>query len=521
MFEDPDEDEGDSMETELINPAPTAAEPAPTAAEPGERSSYRLRWIGLAVVMGADIMDLLDATIVNVAGPGIRDALGGSSTHLQWFSAAYTLAFAMFLITGARLGDIFGRRRMFLGGVAAFTFTSALCGLAQSPEMLIGARGLQGLAAAMMVPQAFGLIREMFDEREIGAAFAVFGPAMGLSAVLGPILGGLLMDADVFGLGWRAVFMVNVPLGLFAFFAGATVVPRPTAAARAARRPGLDLVGMVLVTAAMVLLVYPLVQGREEGWPVWTFVCMVGALPILALFAWYELRTSRAGRDALVEVSLFRNRAFTGALAVGLMMFGSMIGLMLVLGAYLQIGLGWSATHAALALIPWSLGTTVGAGLAGAVLAAKYGRRVLHAGLLIAMLGVIGIGVTIATHDGPVNAWILLPATAVAGFGFGLLMAPFFGIALAGVDDREIGSASGVLNAVQQLAGALGVALFGTLFFTHVEDHAAAAHSIDAVRAVFDDAFTIGIAGSALALAAAWGLAFLMPRWERKDGAGH
>jgi EmrB/QacA subfamily drug resistance transporter len=494
----------------------------PTDASLSERPAYRLRWIGLAVVMGADIMDLLDATIVNVAGPGIRDALGGTSTHLQWFSAAYTLAFAMFLIAGARLGDILGRRRMFLGGVVAFTVASALCALAQSPETLIGARGLQGLTAAMMVPQGFGLIRDMFDEREMGAAFAVFGPAMGLSAVLGPILGGVLMDADLFGLGWRAVFLVNVPIGVFAFFAGSTVVPRPTAEQDRARKPRLDLIGTLLVTAAMVLLAYPLVQGREAGWPGWTFACMAASLPVLAMFAWYELRTTRAGRDALVEISLFRNRAFTGALAVGLAIFGSMIGLELVLGVYLQLGLGWTATHAALTFVPWSLGSAVGAGLAGAVLGPKYGRLVLHAGLLIAIIGVAGIGATIALHDGPVSAWLLLPATGVAGLGFGLLLAPFFDIALAGVADHEIGSASGVLNAVQQLAGALGVALLGTLFFTHVEDNVGGARGVDAVRAVFDDALTIGLVGSALALAAAWVFAFLMPRKARADaGAGH
>ncbi|WP_346012080.1 MFS transporter [Streptomyces sp. SID3343] len=495
---------------------------ATTLAEPQARPAYRLRWIGLAVVMGADIMDLLDATIVNVAGPGIRDSLGGSTAHLQWFSAAYTLVLAMFLIAGARLGDIFGRRRMFLGGVAAFTVASALCALAQSPEMLIGARGFQGLTAAMMVPQAFGLIRDMFDERDMGMALAVFGPAMGLSAVLGPILGGILLDADLFGLGWRSVFLVNVPLGVFAFFAGSAVVPRPTAEQAAARKPRLDLIGTLLVTAAMVLLVYPLVQGREEGWPAWTYASMAASLPVLAAFAWYELRTSRAGRDALVEISLFGNRAFTGALVVGLAIFGSMIGLMLVLGVYLQVGLGWTATHAALALIPWSLGSAVGAGLAGAVLGPKYGRLVLHAGLVIGILGVVGIGATVALHDGPVNVWLLLPATGVAGLGFGLLLAPFFDIALAGVADHEIGSASGVLNAVQQLAGALGVALLGTLFFTHVEDNVGGAHGADAVRAVFDDALTLGLVGSGLALAAAWALTFLMPRKARADaGAAH
>lgn len=504
------------METELTKSATES-----TAARSPDRASHRLRWLALGVIMGADIMDLLDSTIVNVAGPGIRTALGGNSTHLQWFSAAYTLAFAMFLITGARLGDIVGRRRMFLGGIAAFTLMSALCGLARSPETLIAARAAQGLAAAMMVPQAFGLIRDLFDERHIGAAFAVFGPVMGLAAVLGPILGGVLMDADLFGLGWRAVFLVNVPLGLFALFAGSSLVPRPAPDAPGTRRPRLDLPGMLFVTAAMLLLVYPLVQGREEGWPVWAFVSMAASLPVLAAFCWYELRTTRAGGDALVELGLFRKRAFTGALAVGLMMFGSMIGLMLVLGSYLQIGLGWTATHAALSLIPWSVATTIGAGLAGAVLGPKYGRRVIHAGLGIGFLGVVGVAVTLAMTDGPVNAWTLAPATGVIGFGFGLVMAPFFDIAIAGVADHEIGSASGLLNATQQLAGALGVAVLGTMFFARAESGGHAAQSGEAMREVFDDALTLGVMGAALALALGWGLVFLLPHRAREEATTH
>src|SRR4051794_193042 len=230
-------------------------------------AGYPLRWYALAVVLTAECMDLLDGTILNVAMPSIRDDLGGSYSAIQWIIAAYALAFAVGLITGGRLGDVYGRRQMFLLGTAGFTLASGLCALAPSVHVLIGCRVLQGAAAAIMIPQGLGLIREMFPREELAAAFGIFGPVIGLSAVLGPILGGFLVHADLLGTGWRAVFLVNLPLGVAALLGASVLLPE----SRSAHAPRLDLVGTLLAGAAMLLLVYPLVQGRDLDWPAWVF----------------------------------------------------------------------------------------------------------------------------------------------------------------------------------------------------------------------------------------------------------
>jgi EmrB/QacA subfamily drug resistance transporter len=483
------------MTTTQEAPAVEAAEPPP----------YRWRWIGLAVVLFAELMDLLDSTILSVAAPAIRGELGGSYGQLQWYGAAYTLAFAMLLITGARLGDIYGRRRMFLIGTVAFTSMSMLCGLAQSPEMLIGTRALQGLAAAVMVPQGFGLLREMFPPKEIGAAFGIFGPVLGLGVVGAPILGGVLVDADLFGSHWRSIFFVNVPMGVLAFVLAWWILPESP---KRERTVTLDLVGTVLLSAAMVLLVHPLVQGREAGWPAYTFVELAGGAVMLAVFALYEVRRARSGRDPLIELSLFRNRTFGASLVVGLLFFGAMIAFFLVLSLYLQLGLGWTATNTAYAMIPWSLSCAVGAGLSGGLLAPKYGRTVLHSALLITMVGTAGLWFTVEQFT--VTGWALAPAMAVTGIGSGLFMAPFFDIALAGVADHETGSASGTLNATQQLGAAAGTAILGTVFFSFAGDRMAAgadqafSHAISNSLPVF-----IGVA------AVTWLTAFLLPKKAR------
>lgn len=367
----------------------------------------------------------------------------------------------------------------------------------------------------MMIPQGLAMLRDMFPGRELAAAFGVFGPVMGLGAVVGPIVGGFLVDADLFGTGWRAIFFVNVPVGIAALLAGMRMLPRDRTDGERRGLAHLDTTGMALISATMVLLILPLVQGRESGWPAWTFVCMAGSVPALGLFVAHELRRRRAGRPTLVELSLFRNKAFTSALVVGLLFFSTMVAFMLIVTVYLQGGLGWSPSDAAVALIPFSLGCTVGAALAGAALAPRFGRKVMHAGLAIQMLGVLYLWYTIDHDPAGVSGWGLTPALAVAGLGFGLIMAPYFDIAIAGVSPAETGSASGVLNAVQQLAGALGVAAFGTLFFGYADDA-----SDGAVR----DAFTSGVTASLLAmtgvLAVTWCAAFLMPRRARDDADG-
>ncbi|MFE6747969.1 MFS transporter [Kitasatospora purpeofusca] len=489
------------------------APPAPTATP---STGYRLRWAGLAVILAAEVMDLLDTTIVGVAAPAVRQDLGGSDAQIQWITASYTLAFAVLLITGGRLGDLLGRKRLFVLGAAGFTLASVLCAAAPGAGTLVAARTVQGLFAALLIPQGLGLIKAMFPPKELGAAFGLFGPILGLSSVLGPTLGGYLTGADWFGLGWRAVFLINLPVGLLAVFAAGRILPADRSAADRAtgdRATGagagrIDPVGVLLLGLAVLLLVYPLVQGRELGWPLWTFLSMAASVPTAWLFTVQQRGVLRRGGTPLIEPSLFGKRAFVSALATGLVFFAALSGLMLVFTLHLQLGLGWTPLHAGLSMIPLSIGVVVGAVLSGALLAPRYGRRVLHLGMVLAAAGALGLWAAVDGATG-LTSWQLAPALALAGLGLGLIMAPFFDIALAGVEESETGSASGVLNAQQQLGGSMGVALLGTAFFgwarTDGFGHAAG--------------LTYGLV--AALLAAAFVIAFLLPRQARPDGEGH
>jgi EmrB/QacA subfamily drug resistance transporter len=412
-------------------------------------------------------MDLLDGTIVNVAAPAIGRELHTASTGLQWIVGGYALTFAIGLVTGGRLGDIFGRRRMFLIGAAGFTLSSVLCGLAPSTGALIAARLLQGAFAAVLIPQGFGIIRQVFPPDEIGKAFGLFGPVIGLGAVLGPVVGGLLVDGDLFGTGWRMVFFVNLPLGVIALIAAARLLPE----SRADRPPTLDLGGAALVTASAGLLVYPLIQGRELGWPWWTFASMASSAVALAAFAALERRRERAGLSPLVTPSLFRKRAFSAGLITALVFFAGMIGIMFTFALCLQIGLHYGPAHAGVSMIAWALGTAIGAGGAAGALAPRYGRHVLHAGVLVMLAGVLGMLAVVHGQGGGLTSLGIAGPELVAGIGMGAILAPLFDIVLAGVGDDEVGSASGTLNAMQQLGAALGIAVLGTVFFSAVGHH--------------------------------------------------
>ncbi|MEU6217512.1 MFS transporter [Streptomyces sp. NPDC047022] len=420
---------------------------------------YRWRWAALFVILAAEVMDLLDAVVTNIAGPSMRADLGGGASTLQWLAAAYTLSMAVGLVTGGRLGDIHGRRRMFLVGAAGFTLGSLLCAVSVSPEMLITARVVQGLFGAVMLPQGLGMIKEMFPPQESQKAFGLFGPIMGLSAVCGPILAGWLVDADYFGTGWRMIFLINLPLGAAALLGALRYLPR----GRSGDKPSLDIVGMLLVSLAALLIIFPLVQGREYDWPVWAFLMMAASVVVFAVFGTYESRRSKAGLDPLVVPSLFRKRGFSGGMALGLVFFSTMQGFMLVFNLYTQIGLGYSPLKAGLVMVPWSGGMIVGFGVAQGV--ARFGRAVLQAGTLVMAVGVFGVWLTLDMAGSGVGPWQLVPSLLVTGIGMGLLMAPFFDIVLASVEQHETGSASGTMTAMQQLGGALGVALLGTVFF--------------------------------------------------------
>jgi EmrB/QacA subfamily drug resistance transporter len=416
------------------------------------------RWWILGVVLAAECMDLLDSTVVNVALPSIRRHLHSSDAALQWIAGGYALALAMVLILGARLGDRYGRRLLFIIGAAGFTLCSLGCGISTSTGMLVGFRLAQGAFGALLIPQGLGMMRTVFPRDELPKAFAWFGPVIGGAAVFGPIIGGLLVSVHSLG-GWRLVFFVNLPLGTAAALGAAMLMPE----SRAPHRPKIDLLGSLLVGAGLLALIYPLIQGRQAGWPAWTFASLAGAVVLFVVFAIQQAARGRRALDGLIEPSIFRNRGYTSGTVVLLFFFTGMIGFTFVLSLFLQIGQGFSALHAGLSFAPWSAGLAVGAGVSGGFLAPRYGRHVLEIGGLVSLIGTALVA--FEARSGMVSSWDILPGLVIAGFGMGLIVAPLFDIIIAAVADRELGSASGVLNAVQQLAGAVGVAVLGTIFF--------------------------------------------------------
>src|SRR6202012_3837702 len=387
---------------------------------------------------------------------------GGAST-LQWISAGYTLAFAVLLIAGARLGDIFGRRRVFLTGLAGFTFFSAACAAAPSMPVLIGCRALQGAVGAMMIPPGFGFLKQVSPQQsEFDKAMGFVGPATGLPLLAAPIVAGALIDANLWHIGWRLVFLINVPIGVIALALAIPTLPD------SAKRSGLtlDTTGVWLVGLALVAIIYPLIQGRADGWPLWSFAMIAAGL----LLGFVFLRHERNHRDnALIEPSLLGNRNYLSGIAVILFFFGSFSGLLLCVSLFGQLGEGWSPIQAGLQLSPMVIGIVVGMTVSFA-LVDRLGRHLLHIGILLIAAGTAVIALTL-TGAQSASTWDLVPGLLFAGLGAGTSFAQLFGFVLNSVTMDEVGSASGVLEATQQLSTSLGVAVLGTIFFAAFDQH--------------------------------------------------
>jgi EmrB/QacA subfamily drug resistance transporter len=439
----------------------TTFTPSAAAAQTRPASSNRGIWLGFLVVLAASVMDLLDSTIAQTAAPAIRRDLGGSYAALEWISAAYTLAMAVTLLLGSRLGDLFGRRRVLLVGIGGFVAASVLCSLAPTPAALIAARVLQGAVAAIMVPQGFGLIRELFGDEGQQKAFGVFGPVMGLAAVAGPLVGGGLVNLDLVGTGWRAIFLVNVPIGLLGIQAGRRYLPRSAPSAPGAR---LDAPSVTLAMVGGFALVYPLIEGREHGWPAWSFALLGVGLVALAAFGMLQARRSRQGRAPLVEPSILRRRAYVAGLAVVLGFIGAMGGMMIALNVMFQTGLGLSPLACAVATVAIPV-TAIGGSITSSALLAKIGRTTMHIGIVTMAIGLVVVDVVLRSNSGGVTAWDLAGPLAITGFGMGMVFVPMFDVILAGVAPHEIGSASGLLESIQQLAMSIGIAVVGTVLF--------------------------------------------------------
>src|SRR6516162_4110958 len=431
---------------------------APPAAA-GEGADPR-RWLTLIILLLAAFMNLLDVSIVNIAIPSIQRDLNASYADVQWALAGYTLAYALVLITGGRLGDTFGRKRLFLIGVTGFTIMSALCGAAQSPGMLIACRVVQGAMGAIMVPQVLAVIQVIFPPAERIKALAGFGVTAGLGTVSGPLIGGLLIQHNLFGLDWRPIFLINVPVGVLAVAASAVLVRE----SRAPRPPKLDPLGVGLISAALLLLLYPLVEGRQLGWPGWTFVSMAASAPVFAAFIWYERVKERRDGSPLVPMGLFRERGFSAGMAIAVVFFLGIASFGLVLTLFLQLGLGFTPLHAGLTFLPFSLGILASSG-AAARLAPRFGRGVTMAGALIIAAGMAGLIATTNHYGAAVTTWELVPGLVGAGLGLGAVIAPLADIVLDRVPHQDAGSASGVFNTGLQLGNSIGIAVIGVIFF--------------------------------------------------------
>ncbi|MFB4426678.1 MFS transporter [Streptomyces sp. QL37] len=478
--------------------------PSPTLDEITE--PYRWRWLILVVMLVAEVMDLLDASIVNVAGPALEESLGAGPVGLQWVIGGYALTLGAGLVLGGRLGDRYGRRSMFLIGLSAFTATSLLCALAPNVESLIVCRLLQGAAGAMLLPQGLGLLRENFSGSELTKVFGIFGPVLGLGGIIGPVLGGFLVEGDFFGLGWRSVFLVNLPIGIAALITAAKCVPKKAGD----RTVGVDMTGAALVVSSCALLVLPLNQGQEDGWPLWTWLCMAASALGFVLFAVHQRRRAAAGREPLVTPGLLRKPAFTVGLGGIALFFAGLVGTQLVLTLYLQIGRHFTAGDAGLGNLPLAVGTAIGGAVSGAVLADRIGRKVLQIGPLVQLAGAALLwseldGLTTASF----SVGDIAPGITVSGIGAGMVIAALFSFVLAAVGDKEIGSASGVLSAVQSIGGSVGVAVFGSLFFTQ------------AGRGDFTGGFHRALVVQACLLAAFLAITFLLPGRGRPDEEQH
>jgi EmrB/QacA subfamily drug resistance transporter len=424
------------------------------------QDGYPRRWLMLPVILIAMFMAGFDIWAVNVAAPSLQRDLHVSDAALQLIVGGYAFMYASGMVTGGRLGDLFGYKRLFLIGVVTFALASLACGLAPSAGALVAFRLVQGLTGAVMVPQVVALITASFPARERSRALGWYGATMGLGFVSGQILGGGLIQANVLGLGWRAVFLVNVPVGVIALIVASIVVPR----ARGQRRPRLDPLGAVGVSGGLALALVPLTLGRDEGWPAWTWVSLAAALPVLAATIAWERRLTRNGGDPLLNLALFRDRAFSAGLLLNfasLFFFGSF---MFVLTLLLQSGLGLSPLHAGIVNLPLAL-TFIAMTLYGPRLAARLGPRSITVGAAFATLGVVALALIAMQAGGQLTGWETAPATGLIGIGQGLMVPSLMGAVLSHVRPAQAGAAAGVLTTTQQFAIASGVAVIGAVFY--------------------------------------------------------
>ncbi|MFC1437117.1 MFS transporter [Streptacidiphilus sp. N1-10] len=423
-------------------------------------AAHPKRWAAAIVMIVAALMDMIDGSIVNTALPSIGRSLHADAAQLQWTVSAYMLGFASALIIAGHLGDRYGRKPLFLGGVALFALASLASATASGAGLLIGARAVQGVAAAILMPQVLASFRTLFDEQERGKVFAIYGAMAGLAVAAGVLLGGVLTDWNLFGWGWRTIFAVNIPVALAVLALGSSWIPNT----QERLRGRIDVLGNLVLAASLVAIVLPLVQGRDNGWPLWGWLLL--AAGVLALVGLSAVEARRGIEHPLLPAALFRKPAFSAGLLVQLVFYGGMSGFMLAFTIWLQTGQGYTPVQAGVLMVAFSGGTILSAPMVDG-LVAKLGRTVLALGGLVMAGGFAGVHFATqhaqAHHTG---AWLLVPGLVVAGIGLGLLIIPLVNIVLSAVPEQLAGGASGIFSTAQQFGGALGVAVIGNVFFS-------------------------------------------------------
>ncbi|HEU5157290.1 MAG TPA: MFS transporter [Streptosporangiaceae bacterium] len=449
-------------ETSAVRPPTTepATEPRATG-RPGPM---------VVVLLSAWFMAQFDFFVVNVAAPSFQRDLGAGPAALQLIVGGYIFAYAGGMITGGRLGDLYGYRRLFIGGMIAFTVASVLCGVAAEPAQLVVARLVQGFTAAMMVPQVLAVITSVFPAETRARALGWYGAAGGFGSIAGQVLGGLLLDADIFGLGWRAIFLVNLPVGVIGAVLAARLLPR----LEPGHRARLDPLGAIGIAATLALLLVPLVLGHEEGWPAWTWICMAAAVPVGAATIAWQRRLGARGGQPILDLALFRVRSYVAGIAAAAAFLAYFASFMFTLTLLLQDGLGLSALHAGLAFAPMGVMFSTTA-LLGSRLVGRYGLRVVVFGAMLTVVCLLLLALRLYAADaGAGLAWIIV-LIALAGSGNGLVIPHLIGVALVGVRPHQAGVGSGILTTAQQFAGSAGIAVIGTVFFTVVSARPVAA----------------------------------------------
>lgn len=463
---------------------------APPPVAQAEAHAFERRWIAMFVLLMASFMNMIDITIVNVALPSMQKNLGVSESGIEWVVAGFIMAFALGLLPFGRYGDIIGKKKIFLIGVTCFSIASLLCGMAANVEMLIVARIIQGIAGAVMMPQVLALAQIMFPPKERAVAFSLFGLTAGLASVAGPVAGGLLIHADLWGLDWRPIFLINVPIGIACVIAGRSLIPDVKG------NPDLknDWVGIGLAALAMFVLIFPLIEGRGFGWPAWIFAMMAASIPVAAIFVWWERRQNALGAAELVPLTLMRNRNFVVG-SIGLMVFFSaMPGFFLILALFLQSGYQLDALHSGLTTIPFPIGVLVASVVAGRLGGKAPKFRIVFGSAILIVAALLLRHVVAGVGDQLVSTDFILPLL-LGGLGTGITIAPLFQTALAGVPPRDAGSGSGALQSIQQVGGAFGVAIISQIFFSLLASGMAdgiAGH--DAFKSSFETAVLYNIA---------------------------